>query len=231
MKLHKDSLLFKTILYNDLSMLITGLTIIGLVVTFVFKELENNFSTKAVEKFQVIEDMIEIRNNDVINSLTNFIHSDKFLDEKLNISETNKKENLKIYGQLRDRIKNSDFEIHDDFRVSVISNDGKVLTENGVVPMLSNTFLEGLDNFESKLLAPISSIMYDNNDKQFYHELIIPVNNKNNNISAVLLEVPMVNSYFQSNKYLMVVNHKNIKAIGIYKTMLLIYKKIGIKIG
>ena len=55
--------------------------------------------------------------------------------------------------------------------------------------------------------------MYDNNDKQFYHELIIPVNNKNNNISAVLLEVPMVNSYFQSNKYLMVVNHKNIKEI------------------
>jgi hypothetical protein len=217
MKLQKDSLVFRTIVYNDLSMLLTGLTIIGLVVVFAFKELEKNFSIKAVEKFQVIEDMLEIRNTEVIDELTKFVRSDEFLEGNLIISETNQEENLKIYTKLENRIKNRNLKIHDDSKISIISQDGKVLTDDGIAPIFFNTFLEELDDFESKLLAPIGSIMYDNKDEQFYYEIIIPVNNQHNNISAVLVEVPILSSYFQSNKYLMVVNHKDIKEIGIYK--------------
>ena len=217
MKFQKDSLIFKTILYNDLSMLLTGLTIIGLVVIFAFKELEKNFSMKAVEKFQVIEDMLEIRNSDVVNELTKFVRSDEFLEGNLIISETDQEENFKIYTKLKNRIDNSSLKIHDGSKISIISKDGKVLTKNGIAPIFFNTFLEELDDFESKLLSPIGSIMYDNKEKQFYYEIIIPVNNKNNNISAVLVEIPLLSSYFQSNKYLMVVNHKDIKGVGIYK--------------
>ena len=176
MKLKRDSLLFKTILYNDLSMLLTGLTIIGLVVIFVFKELEKNFSIKAVEKFQMIEDMLEIRNNEFINELTKLANSKGFIDENLFTNSTQtSEENKEIYQNMKKELISKNFSLYHESRLTIIGSDGSILDKDGIHTEINNEFIKELRVVKNKLSITIDSVMYDELAGNFYYEIVVPV--------------------------------------------------------
>jgi len=218
MKLKRDSLLFKTILYNDLSMLLTGLTIIGLVVIFVFKELEKNFSIKAVEKFQVIEDMLDIRNTEFINELTKFTNSKGFVEKDIfTTSIRTVDENKEIYEDMKKELISKNFSLYHESRLTIIGKDGSILDANGIHPEINNEFIKNLRIIRNKLSMTIDSVMYDELEGRFYYEIVVPVK-ENKEIYAVLVEIPLEKDYFRGNKYLMVADHDDVEDIGLYQT-------------
>lgn len=218
MKLKRDSLLFKTILYNDLSMLLTGLTIIGLVVIFVFKELEKNFSIKAVEKFQVVEDMLDIRNTEFINELTKLTNFKEFVEEDIfTDSIRTMEENKEIYENMKKELISKNFSLYHESRLTIIGKNGSILDVNGMHSEINNKFIKNLRIIRNKLSMTIDSVMYDELEERFYYEIVIPVE-ENKEIYAVLVEVPLEKDYFKGNKYLIVADHDDVEDIGIYRT-------------
>jgi methyl-accepting chemotaxis protein len=218
MKLKRDSLLFKTILYNDLSMLLTGLTIIGLVVIFVFKELEKNFSIKAVEKFQVIEDMLDIRNTEFINELTKLTNSKEFLEEDLFTTPIRtQEENKKVHEDMKKELISKNFSLYHESRLTVIGRNGSILDERGIHSEGTNKFIKNLRVVKNKLSITIDSVMYDESEGKFYYEIVVPVE-ENKEVYAVLVEIPLEKDYFRGNKYLMVADHDDVEDIGLYQT-------------
>ena len=218
MKLKRDSLLFKTILYNDLSMLLTGLTIIGLVVIFVFKELEKNFSIKAVEKFQVIEDMLDIRNTEFINELIKLANSKEFIEKDLFITSIRTpEENKEIHGKMKKKLISKNFSLYHESRLTVIGKDGSILDKGGIQAEINNEFIKNLRVVRNKLPITIDSVMYDELDGKFYYEIVVPVE-ENKEVYAVLVEIPLKKDYFRGNKYLMVADHDDVEDIGLYQT-------------
>ncbi|MGB6128301.1 MAG: ATP-binding protein [Psychrilyobacter sp.] len=218
MKLKRDSLLFKTILYNDLSMLLTGLTIIGLVVIFVFKELEKNFSIKAVEKFQVVEDMLDIRNAEFINELTKLTNFKEFVEEDIFIdSIRTMEENKEIYENMKKELISKNFSLYHESRLTIIGKNGSILDVNGMHSEINNKFIKNLRIIRNKLSMTIDSVMYDELEERFYYEIVIPVE-ENKEIYAVLVEVPLEKDYFKGNKYLIVADHDDVEDIGLYRT-------------
>ena len=218
MKLKRDSLLFKTILYNDLSMLLTGLTIVGLVVIFVFKELEKNFSIKAVEKFQVIEDMLSIRNTEFINELIKLVNSEEFIEEDLfTASIRMPEENKEIYKNMKKELISKNFSLYNESKLSIIGKNGLILDENGITSQMNNKFIKKLRIMENKLSITINSVIYDKSDEKFYYEIVVPVVG-NKEVYAVLVEIPLEEDYFRGNKYLMVADHADVEDIRLYQT-------------
>lgn len=218
MKFKRDSLLFKTILYNDLSMLLTGLTIVGLVVIFVFKELEKNFSIKAVEKFQVIEDMLDIRNTEFINELIKLTNSKIFIEEDLfTTSIRTPKENKEIYEKMKKELISKNFSLYNESRLVIIGKDGSVLDKSGIRTEVNNEFIKKLRVMKNKLSMTIDSVMYDELEEKFYYEIVIPID-RNKEVYAVLVEIPLGKDYFRGNKYLMVIDHADVGDIGLYQT-------------
>ncbi|OQY42860.1 MAG: hypothetical protein B6227_00695 [Fusobacteriia bacterium 4572_74] len=218
MKFKRDSLLFKTILYNDLSMLLTGLTIVGLVVIFVFKELEKNFSIKAVEKFQVIEDMLDIRNTEFINELIKFTNSKEFIEKDLFITSTRTpEENKEIYENMKRKLISKNFSLYNKSKLMIIGKDGSILNENGMYSEMNNKFIKNLRIGRNKLSITIDSVMYDELEGKFYYEIVVPIE-ENKGIYAVLVEIPLEKDYFRGNKYLVLADHDDVEDIGVYQT-------------
>ncbi len=218
MKLKRDSLLFKTILYNDLSMLLTGLTIIGLVVIFVFKELEKNFSIKAVEKFQVIEDMLDIRNTEFINELIKLTNSEGFVEKDLfTASIRTSEENKEIHENMKKELISKNFSLYHESRLTVIGKDGSILDKDGIHTEINNEFIKNMRILRNTLSMTVDSVMYDQLEERFYYEIVVPIDG-NEEIYAVLVEIPLEKDYFRGNKYLMVVDHEDVQDIGLYQT-------------
>jgi len=218
MKLKRDSLLFKTILYNDLSMLLTGLTIVGLVVIFVFKELEKNFSIKAVEKFQVIEDMLDIRNTEFINELIKLTNSKEFIEQDLfTTSIRTPEENKEIYKNMKKELISKNFSLYNESKLLIVGKNGLILDERGISTKINNEFIKNLRVKENKLSVNINSVMYDELDEKFYYEIVIPVV-ENKEVYAISVRIPLEKDYFRGNKYLMVVDHADVEDIGLYQT-------------
>lgn len=218
MKFKRDSLLFKTILYNDLSMLLTGLTIIGLVVIFVFKELEKNFSIKAVEKFQVIEDMLDIRNNEFIDELIELTNSKGFIKEDIftNSIRTTEK-NKEVYENMKKELISKNYSLYNESKLAIIGKDGSILDETGIHTEVNEGFIKNLRVMRNELSTTIDSVVYNEKEGKFYYEIIIPIE-KNKEIYAVLVEVPLGKDYFKGNKYLMVASHHDVEDLGLYRT-------------
>ena len=218
MELKRDSLLFKTILYNDLSMFLTGLTIIGLVVIFVFKELEKNFSIKAVEKFQVIEDMLDIRNDEFIDELTRTINSKEFIKKDIfTDSARTREENKSIYENMKKGLISKNYSLYHNSRLTIIAKDGSILDKDGIHSEINNIFIKDLRVVKNKLPVTIDSYIYDKSEKMFYYKILVPIR-ENKSIYAVSVEIPLEENYFKGNKYLMVTNHEDVDEIGLYET-------------
>ena len=219
MKLKRDSLLFKTILYNDLSMLLTGLTIVGLVVIFVFKELEKNFSIKAVEKFQVIEDMLDIRNNEFLNELTKLSNSKGFIVENLFFNTIRTpEENKEIHEKMKKELISKNFSMYHESKLTVIGSGGSILDSKGLHSNMKNKFIKELRVIKNDIPLTIDSVIYNKKERKFYYEIVVPIN-KNDDIYAVLIEIPLEKDYFRSNKYFMVANHADVKDLDLYEKM------------
>jgi len=214
MKIKKDSLLFKTILYNNLSMFLTGLTIIGILVTYSFKELEKNFSLKAVEKTQVANDLLEFRNIEVTKDFIHYINSDEFLEGP--IFDFDEKKEKEIFSKLRSKMLSENIGFYKNSTLIILGEKGKALTKNGVIYGSKERFTKNLTGITNRLTHPIDSIMYDEKGGFFYYEVIVPVKN-NSEVEAVIINTPIKGDALKGNKYLMILNHKNIKDLGLYR--------------
>ncbi len=217
MKLKRDSLLLKTILYNDLSMLLTGLTIIALVVGFVFKELEKNFSIKAVEKFHIIENILEIKNNELMNELVDFVNSDNFIEDEIFTEiEGVKEEKIETYNKLMSKLIERDFTFYQGASLTLLSNDGRVFSKGKVFKGYDNIYIGKIAEIKNRSSMVSSSLVYNESGKNYYYEILIPMKD-NKEISFVLINIPLDEDYFNKNKFLLVVDYNGIKEIGIYK--------------
>ena len=228
MKIKKDSLLFKTILFNEMSMLITGLTIIGIVIVFAFKELEKNFALKAVEKVQIIEKMIEVRNKELVTDLQEYIDEDLFIAEDIFSDKDEMWVNeKKIHGNLSRMLGGENISLFQDYNLIIIGKDDQILGDDGIYTrkdketlLKSSGFWDKLSIVENQKIS-VTSTKYHEAEDKYYYELIMPIKN-NDEVEAIRLEIPIEAKFFHGNKYLKLVDDLDIVGIGMSKSKTLL---------